>query len=45
MDANDAVPTIAGVANGTTLSFPGISVAVRADNPGIVVRTTWPSPG
>lgn len=40
-DTNDSVPTFADFSNANTLSFPGVAVAVDADNAGIVVSKNY----
>ena len=37
LDTNDSVPTFADFTGSTTLSYPGVAIAVRAANPGMVI--------
>jgi hypothetical protein len=37
LDTNDSLPTFADFSNSTTLTYPGVAVAVRASNAGIVI--------
>ena len=37
LDTNDSVPTFADFTNSTTISYPGVAIAVQAANPGMVI--------